>query len=96
MVRISGLGPSSGVGAAKKGAKKKAKASGSSKGGGQVKVADATGLREKAKAMLADMPEVRMEQIESIRDALERGEYHVDGERVAERIIANALAERPW
>lgn len=94
MVRISGLGRPAGMGVAKK-SEKKSKSSGG-KAGSQVKVADAAGLREKAKVMLADMPEARLERVEEIRDALERGEYHVDGKHVAERIIANALAERSW
>lgn len=94
MVRISGLGTPANVGVARKSGKKSKSAGG--KSGGQVRVADASGLREKAKTMLADMPEVRLEQIEEVRDALERGEYHVEGERVAERIMVNALAERSW
>lgn len=95
MVRINGLGRSAGMGVAKK-SEKKSKSAGGGKTGSQVRVADAAGLREKAKVMLADMPETRLERVEEIRDALERGEYHVDGEQVAEKIITNALAERSW
>jgi negative regulator of flagellin synthesis FlgM len=95
MVRINGVGRPTSMGVAKK-SEKRSKSSGGGKAGSQVKVADAAGLREKAKVMLADMPETRLERVEEIRGALERGEYHVDGEHVAERIIANALAERSW
>jgi len=42
------------------------------------------------------MPEVRLERIEEIRDAIERGEYGVDARKVAARIVINALAEHAW
>lgn len=95
MVRISGSGRPGGIHHVGK-REKKAASSKSASRGDRVRVADAAGLREKAKAMLADLPDVRLERIEEIRDALERGQYHVAGEKVARRIIANALAEHPW
>ena len=98
MVRISGIGgPSTTTRAGKGGARKK---TGRSSGGGRsrdrVRVADAASLHERARLMLADLPEVRLERIEEIRDALEKGTYRIDEKRVAARIVCNALAERQW
>lgn len=96
MVRISGPGRPGGVSSSAKREKKTTTAKPQGSGGEWVQVADAASLRQKAKAMLADLPDVRLERIEQIRDALDRGDYQVEGERVARRIVANALAERPW
>ncbi len=62
----------------------------------KVHVADAAALHEKAMALIADMPEVRLDRIESIRLALEQGNYHVNEQQMALRIVINALAERSW
>jgi len=97
MVRISGPNRPSGVSSAKAGGRKRTASSSTSTGvSDRVQVADATALREKAKIMLADMPDVRLERIEEIRDALEQGQYEVDNRKVAARIIINALTERLW
>jgi len=96
MVRISGSNRPSGVSSAKAGGKKRTSSSASAGASDRVQVADATALREKAKAMIADMPDVRLERIEEIRGALEQGQYEVDNRKVASRIIINALTERLW
>ncbi|RMH51141.1 MAG: flagellar biosynthesis anti-sigma factor FlgM [Zetaproteobacteria bacterium] len=97
-MRITGLGsPASPVQGSRSG---KGKATGKARGGGrgrdQVKVADAASLHERARVLLADLPEVRLERIEQIRDALEQGTFEIDERRVAARIVRNALAERSW
>ncbi len=87
--RPSGIKPTTGKG--------RKRAAGASSGvSDRVKVADAAALREKARIMMADMPEVRLERIEEIRDAIERGEYKVEARKVAGRIVINALAEHAW
>jgi len=97
MIRIDGPNRPSGIPSKQPaGKKRKSSSPSSTETSGQVQVADATALREKARAMLADMPKVRMERIEEIRDALEHGTYHVESKQVAAHIVANALAERPW
>jgi len=97
MVRISGSNRSPGI-SSSKAAKKSRSASASTQAGSsdQVQVTNATALREKAKAMLADMPDVRLERIEEIRNALDQGRYEVDNRNVANRIIINAMAEHAW
>jgi len=72
--------------------KSKGRAAGRS-GGDSVKVSDATSLREKAMAMLDDLSPVRMERIEAIRDALEDGSFKSDSQKVAARIVCNAISE---
>jgi len=78
------------------GAAKSKKKATVSMGGETVHLANAESLREQAKIMLADMPEVRLQRIEEIRNALEQGNYHLEGKKVARRIVINALAEGPW
>ncbi len=96
MVRINGPDRSNPLAPARSTGKKRKSSSASASSGTQVQVADAAALREKANVMLADMPEVRMERIEEIRSALEKGTYKADSRKVAAHIIANALSERSW
>jgi len=96
MVRIdksTGINTPSTMGSA---GKKRASKSGSVAKGGQIHVNNASALREKAKVLLSDMSEVRMERIEEIRDALENGSYQVNEQDVAVQIVTNALGEKPW
>jgi len=97
MVQISGLRqPSTPLQSSKGG---RGKAAAKAKGGrarDRVKVADAASLHERAQVMLADMPEVRLERIEGIRDALEQGNFQMNEKEVAVRIVRNALVERVW
>ncbi|RME81398.1 MAG: flagellar biosynthesis anti-sigma factor FlgM [Zetaproteobacteria bacterium] len=80
--------------AAKPAAKKRA---GAAKGSSaSVRVADAASLQEKAKVMFAELPEVRLQRIEAIRERLARGDYEVPPREVAKKIVLNALAEVPW
>jgi len=95
-MRINGPNGTSKISSSRSAGKKRQSSSAASTSGAQVQVADATALREKALVMLADMPEVRMERIEEIRSALEKGEYKADSGKIAAHIIANALSERSW
>ncbi len=100
MVRINGTNRPSSI--QKSGGSKgssKSSASGGSRGAGgseRVEVSDASSLRERAQVMLGEMPEVRMERIEEIRDALESGTFKMSGKKVATQIVRNALAEHAW
>jgi len=97
MVRINGTDRAGRVASSKPAGKKSRSAgTGSTNSAGTVQVADAAALREKARVMLADMPEVRLERIEEIRSAIEKGTYKTDSARVAAHIIVNALSERSW
>ena len=97
MVRISGVGGSQKpVQTGKGGGRKRAGKSSGGRARDQVRVADAASLHERAKVLLADMPEVRLARIEEIRDALEKGVFKMDEKQVAVRIVRNALVERTW
>jgi len=76
--------------------KKRTSKGGSTAKGGQIHVNDASALREKAKVLLSDISEVRMERIEELRNALENGNYQVNEQDVAVQIVTNALGEKPW
>ncbi|ATX78616.1 anti-sigma-28 factor, FlgM family [Mariprofundus aestuarium] len=97
MVRIdksTGINAPAAMGSAKK--KRETNKGGSTAKGGQIHVGDASALREKAKVMLSDISDVRMERIEEIRNALEDGSYQVNEQDVAVQIVTNALGEKPW
>ena len=100
MVRIDGANRPGAVqkSGGSKGSAKSSAAGGKSgaRGGERVEVSNASALRERASVMLADMPEVRMERIEEIRDALESGKFTFDSREVATQIVRNALAEHSW
>lgn len=97
MVRISGSGATGAIQKVKaSGGKAKAAPSGKKSGGDRVQVSDAATLREMAHAMMADMPEVRLERIEEIRDALESGTANYSSKKVATQIVRNAMAEHSW
>ncbi len=92
-MRINGPSGSSPVQRSGATAKKgKGKAAGKS-GGDSVKISDASSLREKAMAMLDDVSPARLERIEEIRDALEDGSFKSDSQKVATRIVSNAISE---
>jgi len=93
-MRINGSTPASSLNKSSSG--KGQKASVKSGRGDSVQVSDAAGLRERAKVMLADMPEVRLGKIEDIRNALENGTYNMDSKAVSTYIVRNALSEHPW
>jgi len=78
------------------GGKSKGKRASSGGSTDSVQVSDSASLREKAQIMLGDMDAVRMERIEEIRDALEKGTFKSDSRKVASQIVCNALAEHPW
>jgi len=99
MVRISGSGATGAIQKANKAGGDKAKGASSGKkssGGDRVQVSDAATLREMAHVMMADMPDVRLERIEEIRDALESGTANYSSEKVATQIVRNAMAEHSW
>lgn len=64
--------------------------------GDRIQVADAASLRERAKVLLAETPDVRLDRIEAIRESLERGTFQMDDRETAVRIVINAMAERSW
>ncbi len=93
MVKITSSGQASGI--HKTVNKPKGKANRSNHAD-SIKVSDAAGLRQRAKVMLTDMPDVRLDKIEGIRNALEQGTYNMNNRSIATHIVRNALAEHAW
>ncbi|MFQ5355963.1 MAG: flagellar biosynthesis anti-sigma factor FlgM [Mariprofundaceae bacterium] len=96
MVRIEKSGSPAAAGPTGSTKRKQSSKSKSASSGGKVSVADATSLREKAKIMLSDTPDVRIKRVEEIRNALEEGSYEINEQNVAAHIVINALTEKPW
>ncbi|MDX8397118.1 MAG: flagellar biosynthesis anti-sigma factor FlgM [Mariprofundaceae bacterium] len=97
MVHISGAGTAGILQASQATAQqKKSATSKKPKGKDRVQVSDANTLRKMAHTMMADMPEVRFERIEEIRDALEQGSFKFNSQKVASQIVRNAMSEHVW
>ena len=94
MVRIGGSTPSSPVGKPSSGKGKQT--AGKSGKRDNIQVSDSASLRERAKVMLADLPDVRLDKIEGIRSALENGSYKTDSKKISAYIVRNALSEHTW
>jgi len=47
----------------------------------------------KIRSILAETPEVRAELVQGLKDQVERGDYHVDAHKVADKMLQNILAE---
>jgi flagellar biosynthesis anti-sigma factor FlgM len=45
------------------------------------------------RAKLESLPEVRMGRVEALQDAIDRGEYEVDGEAVVSHLLRNVLLD---
>lgn len=50
-------------------------------------------LAAEARKIVDSIPDVRTDRVERIRDALERGTYRVEGSRIADRMIGDALRD---
>lgn len=77
------------------GASKGGQASGS--GGGGTSASDEAARLDlnlpKLRAKLDALPDVRSSRVEALRDAIERGEYEVDGREVVGRVLRNVLLD---
>jgi len=47
----------------------------------------------KLRAKLDALPDVRSSRVEALRDAIERGDYEVDGREVVGRVLRNVLLD---
>jgi flagellar biosynthesis anti-sigma factor FlgM len=47
----------------------------------------------KLRAKLDALPEVRTSRVDALRDAIDRGEYEVDGREVVGRVLRNVLLD---
>lgn len=52
-------------------------------------------LMHKAAQVLAETPDVRAEKVMALKDSVEQGTYVVDAQKVAEKMIAEMMLEKP-
>lgn len=45
------------------------------------------------KATIAGLPDIRVEKVEDLREAVEDGTYYVESEKIAKRVVDEALQE---
>lgn len=50
---------------------------------------------QKAKNIIEQVPEVRMDKVQALQDQIARGEYTVDPHRLADTMIASLLSDNP-
>lgn len=50
---------------------------------------------QKAKNIIAQTPEIRMDKVQALQDQIARGEYTVDPHRLADTMISSLLSENP-
>lgn len=50
---------------------------------------------QKAKNIIEQTPEVRMDKVQALQDQIARGEYTVDPHRLADTMMASLLSENP-
>ena len=77
-----------GPGGAKEGSSGGAESAGSGEGAAHLNL-NLPHLRAK----LESLPEVRMGRVEALQDAIDRGEYEVDGEAVVSHLLRNVLLD---
>lgn len=52
-------------------------------------------LMHKAALVVAETPDVRTEKVRALKDSVSQGTYEVDAKRVAEKMIAEMILEKP-
>ena len=58
----------------------------------QVDLTSTAEIREHGAAVRA-MPSVRIEKVEGLRDAIDDGQYHVESEKLARKVVDDALSD---
>lgn len=61
--------------------------------GEKIEVSDKAMIMGRIQKAIAEIADVRQELVEEIRARIERDEYHVPGEIIAEKVIREALKE---
>ena len=74
-------------------AKKRARKDGQGAQSDRVEISDQSRLATKAQGVVKATPEVRTERVEALKAQVESGEYEVDPDKVAEKIVDEHLSE---
>ncbi len=72
---------------------KNADRSGTVSGSGEPPVKTSTFVMNKIKSLINAEPEVRVDRVAEIKDRIKSGEYTVDSERLAKKMLEDALQE---
>ena len=59
----------------------------------RVNLAEESRAAQKAAEIVRNTPEVRQEKIEALKEKVEAGEYEVESDKVAEKLLRNLLSE---
>ncbi|MBI3129152.1 MAG: flagellar biosynthesis anti-sigma factor FlgM [Candidatus Tectomicrobia bacterium] len=76
-----------------RGGGQKASAGGAAQEGERVEVSDKALMLSRIQRALAEIADVRADLVAEIRARIERDEYHVQGEVIADKVIRDALKE---
>ncbi|MFH7321085.1 flagellar biosynthesis anti-sigma factor FlgM [Desulfurivibrio sp. D14AmB] len=66
---------------------------GAAQTGDRVDLSSSTQDIQRVKEVLAQTPEVRLEKIRALKGQIERGEYQVDAQAVADRMLQSLLSD---
>lgn len=61
--------------------------------GDRVVLSGRSKTADQAREVVAKTPEVRLERVEVLKEKMDRGEYHVDSEKVAAKLVEEHLSE---
>lgn len=62
-------------------------------GGDKVELSAGTKDAQKIKEILSETPEVRADKVEALKQQIEKGEYQVDAEQIADKLLMSLLTD---
>ena len=83
---------SSSAGGAKKNSSSKAQASANKPSNDRVNLTDNASRLQQIEQSLADIPVVDSDRVDAISQSIEKGQYFIDNEKIADQIIKNERA----
>jgi negative regulator of flagellin synthesis FlgM len=73
--------------------KKESKTSGAFPQGEKIELSSDVKDFSQIKKVLADMPEVREDKVQQLKKQIDEGTYNVSGEKIAEKMVSEALLD---
>ena len=80
-------------GSAKSEAPEQTEKTSEAKGGDSIELSNASKQIQNAKSAVQGLPDVRLERVTEIKSALDGGEYHVESEKIARKMVNESLSE---
>jgi negative regulator of flagellin synthesis FlgM len=59
----------------------------------QVNLSQESKVAQKASETIRNTPDVRQEKIQALKEKIEAGEYQIDSDKVADKLLRNILSE---